>query len=200
MYKWIAVLFSFILFSSCASAADYLPGTTMLTLEKYEVTIQKVEFSPDATGDNWVTAAEGDQITTPTMDIASKNFSERVARFAQDLSLPVGTYVRCKLTIGSTFVIKGTVSYGGSTYKTKTTPPSLTTGDVEESTVTNTDDQGNPQSYTQTVSGNLTITEEQTATMKVTMSTNDCLGMRHYYGPTDYLIIPREPSWTFTQE
>lgn len=198
MYKLVVLVTVFVLFSGCAFAQDYLDGTTMLTLTKYECTVQKVEFSTGGT--NWVTAAEGDQISNPTMDIASVNFDALVARFAQDLTLPVGTYMSCRLTIAPSFVIQGTVSYGGSTYYTKsgTGQPSTTTAPAEESTCINTGDEGNEQSYLQIVLGTLTISEDQTVTMRVVMSTDDCLGMTTDEG--NYFIIPREPSWTFTQE
>lgn len=191
MPKLTAVLFVFVFILSC----PYIALGTEITVAKYEVTIQKIEFSLDAEGSNWVTAAEGDQITNPTMDICSAELNAKVAAIAQNLTLSVGTYVRCRLTISQTFVIRGTVDYGGSTYYTKTgtDQPSTITGPAQDSTI------NGASAYEQIVSGSLTITEGQSTVGKVVMNTSSCLTIQQV-GPGVYMIVPSPPSWTFTQE
>lgn len=175
-----------------------IDGTTTLSLEKYQCTVTKVELS---NGNDFITVATSSEITNPTMDIASVSFDEEVARFLQDLNIPEGTYVQCRMTLAPTFVIRGTVSYEGTTWRTTATLASDDGAAPEDATLINTDDDGNPESYIQTVAVSLTITRDQTTTAKVIMSTDNCLGMEAYEGQAGtYIIIPKEPSWTMTQE
>lgn len=195
MYKLKYIFFALIYLSvsSCAFALG-----TQASINQYEVTIVKIEFSPDASGDdNWVTGGVAADFDDPIMDIASVSFDELVAEFAQNLSMLAGTYVRCRLTISGTFVINGTVTYDGDTYYTTTgtNQPSNTTGPAADSTMINED--GN---YEQTVEGNLTVVDGGTVTVNITMDTSSCIDLEEVEaGSGIYIIRPTEPTWTFAE-
>lgn len=206
MYKLTAILFVFVFILSCSLAFAYISGTTQNSISKYEVTVTKVEFSKDG-GSSWHTVFEGSE----TMDIASVDFDAKVKTFVSGFSLEEGTYTKCRLTVSGTFVINGSVIYsdGETIYYTMqgTDQRSMHTGEPEydadnvgDSTVNNRDDDGNILSYEQTVDGTMTITEDQTTTVKIIMDTNSCLGMTEYEDTDYYIISPEPPDWTFAQE
>mgnify|MGYP001563587608 CR=1 FL=1 len=84
---------------------------------KYQVSLTKFELFNSGTN-QWVTLYEGNSVT---LDIASVSVNQAVGNFMSGLSVPDGTYTKARATPSTTFVIKGSVTSGGTTYYTTAT-------------------------------------------------------------------------------
>lgn len=173
-----------------------------VSIYTYKFTITKIELSTEASGDdNWITAAEGSQITNPTIDVVqggTVSIGDLAGQLVQNISVPTGTYVRCKVTVNPTVYFKGAVSHESLTYYS----PS---GVDATSTPAAVGSEPNPwedsyctvQNTTSTATGTFTVSEGQTTTLKISMDTSNCLTLQQYGG--DYYMILNQFSWSFSQ-
>lgn len=106
-FKVIVVIAITLFFNSVVFAVS--------TTNKYEVRLTKFELYNSDTA-QWVTIFEG-SLSSP-LDIASVSSNQLVGSFLSGLTVPDGTYSRARATPSTTFLIRGNVTSGATTYYT----------------------------------------------------------------------------------
>ena len=120
VFLLLAELFFVDSFSLAATVATATPAV-------YKVTLKKLELSTNG-GSTWITIKEADQ----EMDIASVNAGQVAAGYISNVSIPVGTYNRMRVTISATFKMQGFAYYNtnNKTYFTTASGDSNVDGNV----------------------------------------------------------------------
>lgn len=196
-----AILFV-ILFCSLpwVSAWSQQPGAVAYgTPVVYEVTVQRFEISQDG-GQTWTVLADN----SASFDIAQANAGEVVGNYLTQNEIQAGTYNAVRITISSSFTIKGYVLYNGLYYYTS---PSGT------KTTNSWDDNNPPQDYGEMTlqppnSGDtftntdtehtITIQPGATQTISISFDVSNSLGL--FYFNSSYQLLPTPPSVHVTVE
>ena len=164
----------------------------------YEVTIQKFEISQDG-GQTWVTLSDA----SATFDLAQVSTGKAVGNYLSQNGIQAGTYNAVRITISSTFTIKGYVFYNGLYYYTspggtKTTsswndnnPP----GDYGQQAVQPPD---SGDTFTD-VDTSHTLTIEPGTTTKISISF-DVTGKLGLFNIGGYQLLPTPPTVHVTVE
>ena len=147
------------------------PTLATTTPSSYDCSVTKVEMY---NGSNWVTIFSG----TAALNVVPGGTFPGVS----DLSLPAGTYSQIRVTLTNSFPLKGSRSYGGTTYYTTAT----TFGGQTNLASTPTTVAGSMAAFTFRIEAWGTINAEVTQTFPITPVT---VGPSIDYQPTLRLTI-----------
>lgn len=164
------------------------------SLLKYDTFVNKLELSYDE-GQTWTTVFTGE---SSRVDLTQ---GVNAGNFLSGQSIPVGTINRIRVTIDDTMIIKGTVSYGGTTYYTVadyTTQDTRVAGNYANQT--ENCPMGN---ITNTETVNINVTAGQSVIVRVTFDISNSANVIRVRecGPYDwqYAVVPQEVQGTITQ-
>ena len=151
--------------------------------DHYVVTLKSCDISKDA-GTTWISLWTTDK----TLNIASIATPGKAGDFAANVPLVPGTYNRIRCTVSKTMQIRGTVSFGGSTYYTKNAATDSTTAPAEISTV---DIPVGDVTGTYTI--NVVITAGLTGNTQVNFALTNAMQL-YQVTPGVYKIYPEPPN------
>lgn len=194
-YSMILIVMFALLLNSNIVFADYGTADTVTAstctpaqVEKFEVTLTKVEISYSSTGSEFITLWEGTKI----IDIADAGAAGQAAgEFFSGATLAEGTIRQIRYTCNAAGTFRGYCTLSGTTYRTNNTLPYADAGTTGATDIALTDPI--ETSYITTVSTNIAATSSKTTILNVTFNFTNAFSLLQVNdAPVFYQIVPRQ--------